>query len=848
MDPIGAITIDSAGAVTRPSSMPFALPAASSQSAYNRYGLMSMVPMPSERGLMFANGIDRIRHYNGSTAYDNGLVAPVAAPTATPSGGQATTVLNTANGGTYTISDMTYMILIDTTPALELNHTVRFVTSRSSFGYPNSYVYYDGTTDNALTQLEKFINQTGVDGQDYLTNLDFSTRLTATKISSTKLQLTAKDYGTIGNGYACEFYPAIVPSPSTIVRFENLAGSSAQTTFSGGAAASGSSPSPGTYQYAYAYVREGDGAVSGLSPVVEAANGSGGSVTIGSLAVSPPDSSVSYIRIYRTTAGGGLFYRLDEVSAATTSYVDSISDSTMTSFGAVAYDPSSFRSFAGGVPPKTRYLAHYQGSWFGSGALLSADYTAGTANVSASRTVTITGGYPRQSWLGRLFQVTGVSEVYRIVAVSESAKTLTLDRPYEGAANASASYVVKDDRDPYELFWSEAGLPNNWPAQNSLKGPSSPDGKGCTGLFAAFESLIYFTRQSVWRITGSGGLYQVSLVSDKCGCVSGHTVVMDGTGMFWLGQDGVYGWSGSGEPVNLTTPLQQDVSVRGQDETIARLSLAHSHRAVGINDQTRKELRWYVPLDGERTNRYAIVLDSQAGVFSLDTCEDVTWSVTAQGPDGEDHVLTGDITGAIYEQGLSTADGGYGVEPVNTVSSSTTRTVTVAGTPFSTADNGYWGCPVWHVSAAGLFVRNSVATNTNNTLTYRRFMAAPSSSTQFVLGGILMWIQTGRFDFGDRFREKVVPAYIVSHSPDSDGQYFFFSAYDQSAWATPTLGWTSGDLTVGNTQDDFGPRRRFRARKQAVLHAYGIACIEPGCSPEFSSVTIEVRGPSNLDL
>lgn len=850
MDPIGAITLDTAGAVTRPASMPFNLPSADVQTGYNRYALVSAAPMPSERGVMFANGVDRIRHYIGSTAYDTGLIAPPDAPVATPTGAKAYTILD-CSGHTLATGSFIYLITGRSLTTYDPKYHTIFTTGSIITTNYNTIVY-DGTTDGALTQLRKFINQSGVEGVDYYTAHDFSSELSADEpnLTSDTIRINAVSYGSTQNNWICEYSGTQTGSNP---RFENTLGSEI-TKFTAGDPGEAGLLGAGTYQYAYAHVRKADGAISGLSPYVEASTISAVKINLSTLTTNPNDSSVTYQRLYRTTTGGGLFYRVDEVAAAAyptaTTYKDNVTDDTITSFGAVAYDSTLYRSYAGGIPPRVRYLAHYQGSWFGAGALLAADYSQGTVTLTkGSRTVTVSGGYPRKLWMGRLFEVSGVSETYRIISVDESAKTLMLDRPYEDDPPVSPpAYTVRDDRDPYELFWSEAGLPNNWPAQNSLKGPSSPDGKGCTGLFAAFESLIYFTRQSVWRISGSGGLFQVSLISDKCGCVSGHTVVMDGSGMFWLGQDGVYGWSGSGEPVNLTTPLQQEVAVRGQDDTIARLSLSHAHRAIGINDQTRKELRWYVPLDGERTNRYAIVLDNQSGIFSLDTCEDVTWAITVQGPDGEDHVLTGDITGAIYEQGLSTADGGYGIEPVNTVSSSTTRTITVSGTPFSTTDNGYWGCPVWHVSASGQFVRNCVATNTSSVLTYRRFMAAPSASTQFVLGGILLWIQTGKFDFGDRFREKIVPAYIVSHSPQPDGQYFFFSSYDQASMSIPTLGWASGDLTAGNTQDDFGPRRRFRARKMAVLHAYGIACVEPGCDPSFSSVTIEVRGPSNLDI
>lgn len=852
MDPIGPVTLDTAGAVTKPETVPLNSPTIATAVNYGRNAMSSFCGMPAQRGIMTANGIDPIRHFVKGNAYQTGLLAPRGdqAPTASVSAVRASAVLETNIASPYTIAAGNYIELIAS--GGDLKYRIVFVTGLPFTSTTYNEVYFDSAlgTPHALEQLKKFINQTGQEGYDYNTKYDFSGELLATTITANeRLRIDAVSYGTAANSFDC------LASPANM-RFEDLGGT-ARTNFTGGAAGTGTAPGAGTYIYGYTYIRTVDGAESGLSPTLQVDNGGSGQVTVNWTASSDP--TVDFVRIYRTVAGGGIFYRVKDVAVGTTSTTDNLSDSAITGFDATPFDPSLYRTYRAGYPVSVKYLAQYQGRWFGAGADVAAPYsigaivtTNGSYTVSVNPQLVISDSGLRQLavfrsiFAGREFKATANGESYQIISVSESSGTLTLDRPYESASITSGTYEIKDARDPYELYWSEPGYPNNW--IGSLKGPNSPDGKGCTGLFAAFGSLIYFTRQNVWRISGNDGLYQVTSISDKCGCISGQSIVMDGQNMYWLGMDGVYAWNGAGDPVNITTPPQQDAAVRGQTETIARINLSHAHRAYGVLDQTKREIRWFVPMDGSRYNNYALVLDTQNAVFSLDTCEDVTSACNVQGPDGADYLLTGDITGGVYQQNLSTSDGCYGIEQVNTVSSSTTRTVTVAGTPFSTTDNGYWGCPVWHVSATGEFVRNCVATNTNNTLTYRRYMTAPAASTQFVLGGILMWIQTGRFDFGDRYRLKIIPAYIVSHEPESDGQYFFFYSYDQSSWRLPTIGWTAGDFTVGNTLDDFGARRRFRVRKQAVFHGYGIACIEPGCSARFGGVTIEVRGPSNLEL
>jgi hypothetical protein len=847
-------TLDAAGSVTKPTeTISISLETPYVFDTHYKYGAMSTCPIPGIRGVMLADGVNFVQNFVWPRPYNNSLLAPVSAPTATPTGTQATTVLDIDNGGAYVVANGDFFHIIKNLNEFALTNKITFRTNRSWAGDTNE-VFFDGTTAGAMTQLRKFINQTGVEGDDYYTVYDFSAELSAaapTTSPNDTITITATTYGTIGNGYVCVWGGGAGP------RFET-AGNVAQTVFSGGVAG-GSGPSAGTYQYGYTYIRKADGAESGMSPIVEVNNGGGGSVSLASILVSP-DSTVDLIRIYRTLSGGGILYRVDEIansgagSPPTTSFTDSVSNAAISGFDAIPFDATLYRTYSEGYGPRVRYLALYQGQWFGAGARLFADYTSGAVSYTqGSKTVnfyTPAGpAYVNPTWIGRSFQSDATTEdIYYIVAVDQAANSFTLNRNYEGASGVNSTYVIRDRRDPYELHWTEPGMPSSW--ISSLTGPNSPDNKGCSGLFAAFGSLIYFTRQNMWQVQGSGGEFQVVKISEKAGCVGSETIVMDGSVMYWLGQDGVYAWSGSGEPVNMTTPPKQDVAIRGQDETIARLNLSHAHNSVAVFDQKRQEARWYVPLDGSRYNNFVFVLDTKNGTFSLDTCSDVTFTTTIHGSDGEDRVITGDITGAMYEQGLSTADGGYGIEPVRTITASTRFSVTVSGTPFSTTDNGYWGCPVWHCDDVGQFVPFCVESNTSSTLTFRRAMAdaPPYPTTQFVLGGILMWVQTGRFDFGDRFREKIVPAYIISHEPQSDGQYFFMFAYDQDPFRRPTIGWTAGDLTVGNTVGDFGPRRRFRARKQSVLHGWGIVCVEPGCSPRFTSVAIEVRGPSNLEL
>lgn len=835
---IGAITLSSAGAVTAPTTEPFEVGTVDTQRV-NKHALCSSVTVQFAKedsgraatGVLWANGVDPLRHYVDAVL-GTGLLAPSTAPTVA-AGASASTRLDTDDGGAYVIANGDQVKLVNSSVINQRFFYVNFVTTFT--GGSNAEALIDGSTANALANLKKLINQSGVDGVDYVTTSSLLPNyLTAGTLTSTDLTITAKALGTGGNGYACIWSGGAGP------RFEVEGSNTAQTVFSGGTDASGTAPEAGKHTYARQYVREDDNAISGASPTATVTTLSAQNVAISAMTASA-DTSVDYNRWIRSTVGGARLYRGNEVAAATTTDTDAVADATLTAFGASAYDERRYRSYRAGMPPKGRYLAIYRGKVFTGGAVLAANYTAGTASVNSLATaVTVTGGYPRLDWVGRTVQFT-TPETYSIMSVSESAGTFEIDRALEGGSNLSAvAYTVRDLRDPYEVFWSETGLPNQWPVQNSLKGVTSADGRGITGLYAAFESLIIFTRQSIWRLTGvDNNSFAIQRVSDKCGCVSGHTVVMDGARMYWLGSDGVYGWAGEGEPHNLSSPSSADGMVRGIDGTIGRLSLTYAHRAVARYDEDDREIHFCLPLDGEQENRYDLVLDLQTGAFALDPREDITCLARFQGSSGDDAHVSGTAHGFVWQDEISNSDGAFGFEPVQTITASTVRTTTVASTPLPTTLAGQ---PVWFVSADGTLTRNQVASSTTSVTTYMRFMTAPATSTQMVYGGIPMVLQTGRFDLGDRRKKKRLASVWVAFSTLDDGEGFFYSAYGQNDFAIPTKGHTSLDFT--STKG----RREFLVRKDELLHGWGFLAIEPGCDPELGGITLMVGQDLDLDL
>lgn len=100
---------------------------------------------------------------------------------------------------------------------------------------------------------------------------------------------------------------------------------------------------------------------------------------------------------------------------------------------------------------------------------------------------------------------------------------------------------------PAGLYFSEANT-LDFPAANVIY-VDRGDGDEITGLRAAFGGLVIFKRKSIHFLSGDGATsFQVRIMVPGHGCVSAQTIGESPRGLYYLGQDGVYLFTGSGEP------------------------------------------------------------------------------------------------------------------------------------------------------------------------------------------------------------------------------------------------------------------------------------------------------------
>lgn len=840
---IGAITWRTPSSQTAPSGLPAFLGSAEADAVYSRapsHGVFA----PDIFGIVHGNGVgQQIHDWRGNT-YWTGILPPVAAPTVSvSSAGGAVRASATVTALAGTSAGVQHIHAGDSMTVTDGNTTitVNFVAALTG---GNAYEVVVGADDAATVGVVYYLWGTWTIGRNITWQYpngatggpvpSLATDITVTT-SGEVITLRAKTYGSVGNGYSVSWTSGTGPDPTV-------------NNFSGGQNVSGSMAA-GTYRWAYTYLRSGDGAESALSPYLEATVGDNDGMILANL-VSSVDGDVDLVRIYRTTKDGEKFYRIAEQDDATATYTDTEPDVNIVADGALYYNERLYRSRRAGYPVHHSYYAFHNGAVFGAGARLRARYAVGTAVVygpdassGASATVTFSTAVPDPTWIGRTFKLYGEEDEtrYVIVAVSNGVN-ITLDRVFEGATNATAGYEVLDERDPHVIDYAVVGKINQWPGQQSIEGVTSKDGRGVTGLRSKWERLVVFTYDSVWLLVGDApGSYILRRAVAGVGCVNGRTVVEDGDLLYWLDQEGIYVWDGSSNPLRISNP--QGADRQGIQGTIDRINLAHENWCHGVKDPEGRVIKWFVPLDDDVVPRAAIVLDLATRTFSTEDVPDVTSAAVVTRPDGDRVLVYGDLAGNFWHTENGATDGAYDFVALQTLSGTQTdKVLTTSGTALPTSGSGLAGVPVLLKDAAGNWEIQEVASNTNAAITLRRETSLTlAAGDQIMFGGIMLDVGSGFFDLGISDVDKIISRVILTHIPDSTGQYFIGFGVNGGSLSQPTL-----DASYSALLSDSTGKTVIRANRRGTTHAFRIVCPDLGCRPTFRRISFDIRARDQI--
>lgn len=826
-------------AITEPSHIKWALPSAVSET-WNPGAPVSTCRLPGGRGIMVANGIDPLRHVIDTTVYRTGIHAPEIAPASTQAANHANATLDLDDDGAGGSAEHTIVDgnLIWLGPVqVDNGHVIEFVDTLSASPTYNE-VRIGSDNEETLKNFRSLIEGVEGDGTRWQSGPGQSVAVIqalveVTEVTSSTLSVRAAYWGEQGNDY----YAHLAVSGWSNASFG--ASASVYKEMTGGANGTSGGPDAGTYRYFYTYVRTADGAESGPSPKTTIRTMRDDVIDIG-VSIVTEDADVDFVRIYRTESNGKDFFRVGEVAAVGSSatfsddVANGIADGAIQSYGNVPYDEGAHRSYFEGHPPRCRFVARWKGMVWGGGAFIDADYSAGTANVTESSTSVVlsTLAVAASEMQGQTFQVDGDAVEYQILKVVESSRTLTLDRPYEESTDTTASYTIRDRRDPNQAYHSESNLPNQWHLTNNPGGVEpDDDDEGMTGMMATRDALVMWSRTGMWRITGEDKFsFSIHRVTGGKGCIGVPPVEINGV-IYWVGPDfNVYGWDGYSVPRSVSTPTSSvdDATPAGIDRTMARVNNASAHRGHSYYCPRTKTLRFNLPMDGSAVPNLAPVWDvGRPGAWTLDTLPSLTSSAGVTDRAGAPACLAGDLFGNVWHMDVGAAgnvDGFFGASSVLSVAAGSTARLIELDSSAPTGD--LTGTPFLWISAAGVVERGVLEDGSGTSLSLMRDLSGvPADGDQVVIGGMFSQAYSGNFLPGDSWNQTGLRDIQVLHAYQAGDQTYYLSTkVDGDAdFAVPT----GGDNLSGALST---PERnvRFRDDRWGFAHAVQLAIVTPG--------------------
>ena len=465
------------------------------------------------------------------------------------------------------------------------------------------------------------------------------------------------------------------------------------------------------------------------------------------------DAKVDRIVVEMTPAGGLTFYKAVEVVQTASSVAVSISDQTLAN-QTLTWPGRRGEEFGVHLaPPIASHVLAFRGRLFCFGQVVHELGTIALTNGSNAVTGTstdwtdavaspITSAFRNR--VRRHLQRAGDTESYQISEVTLST-ALTLDRNYAGVTGSGLSYKIFSSDN--SVYFSEAGFPEAFPANNFFLGPTHGRLRAMVGHL---QTLMLFTVNGMERISydlnPAEGLR--SAISHERGAVSQEVVINVEETLYALDRRGVHAYDG-GSPEPISRPIES---------IVARINFAYESKFHCAFYPKLRAVRWWVAVDADTEPKTYLQWDVDRKTWSIGHREvGVTASATVPTDDGV-AVLVADENGNTWFDDQGDTDGADGASDAQQLvgSGASTTVVPVRGTlPASPA---LVGVPVYHEA---LEQSRVITAHTTSQLTVGvAFSRAPTFDERIHLGRCKAKLRTKAFRVGDR---KTQGRYVYVH-------------------------------------------------------------------------------------
>lgn len=554
-------------------------------------------------------------------------------------------------------------------------------------------------------------------------------------------------------------------------------------------AGSGSGDISGDYT-AYLRFVDNRGNFSNLSPIsteVTVANVSGFSYT--NVAV-PTSSQVVSRQILRNTDGQATTYYVDVDTddLSSTTFSSTKDDDELSTQEAVPILDEDGDIFANRytVPPNNKaVLASHLGRMF---AAVEVAYTRGCLSLTTgSTTVTGIGTEWTSSLEGRFLYVVGASRSYEIDTVNTSAQTLVLTEAYEDPTDAYAVYAIRPPPANRRIVqYSEAGLPEAWPATNGFS--LQEDGDEITGLMTKGAFLYVLERRHIYRFTFQSDPARDGFVflSALRGCVNNRCWVIAEDTAYMLDEQGVHAFGGGQDAVAISTPIQDVFRQDGEPFRINWAGKDFFHAALYADQEV---VRWFVNLSGSYLPRHALCYHYRSQAWWIEEYPFPIASSCAGTMLERPQVYLGSAARRTYAAWQGSLDGPDPLKGTcrGTVTSSTPTSFTDSAATF--ASSGLVGSPVVIVSGTGKGqVRIIASVSGTRVNLVQPWTTLPDTTSTYQLGGVPWRYKTGWFRYveGEELMPRRVEAVFdpTTHAATLDVRVYHDHSTSPKVWRT----------------------------------------------------------------
>lgn len=475
----------------------------------------------------------------------------------------------------------------------------------------------------------------------------------------------------------------------------------------------------------------------------------------------PTDPKVVTRQILRNTAGQTAVFYVDveTTNLALTTFASTKTDTLLQAEEAVSLLDEDSRPLANlhGVPPTDRSVvaAHLDRMFLAGENVVT---KGSVALTSGSPTVTGAGTGWRSTLAGRFLWVSGATKPYEILSVDATNQTLTLTENYAGTTNPYALYAIRPALPRRRIVqFSEAGLPESWPATNAIS--VQEDSDEITALMPMGSFIYILCRRNTYRLTFQESPLKDGFVffANARGCVNHRCWALAGDSAFLMDEQGCYFMGASGEVEEISGPIQDLFETSPLPPGLSnrpRIQWSASRHFHAVWEPVSGLMRWFVTLSGQGRPRHALVFDAARKGWWL---EEYPWTITSSTEfrlANSPRIALGGPRANLLLQGQRTLD-------LVSPQSGTVRGVATSASPTSLTDtlasfsSSLVGAPLVIVDGEGRGQQRIITQVSSTTLTIDvPWTKLPDATSAYQCGGISWRYRTGWFRFAENENEN----------------------------------------------------------------------------------------------